>query len=181
MVNESKLDAYIKIAKILSGQSKCSMHKVAAIIINTRTLNIVSIGYNGTPSGYVNCNKLFKKTRDEFCVNMSLANYVDSGIVMNKIWNEVDEQKYKELHHLFSERFEVHAEQNALLKLIGTNCNVDDLCLISTLEPCYQCCKLIIASGIKEVIYIDKYERNSFNARKMLSEFGISCWQYNKS
>lgn len=51
MVDESKLDVYIKIAKILSGQSKCSMHKVAAIIINTRTLNIVSIGYNGTPSG----------------------------------------------------------------------------------------------------------------------------------
>ena len=65
MVDESKLDAYIEIAKILSGQSKCSMHKVAAIIINTRTLNIVSIGYNGTPSGYVNCNKLFKKISDE--------------------------------------------------------------------------------------------------------------------
>jgi dCMP deaminase len=49
----------------------------------------------------------------------------------------------------------VHAEANAIL---NANAKLDDSRIFVTLFPCNECAKLIIQSGIKEVIYLeDKY------------------------
>lgn len=49
----------------------------------------------------------------------------------------------------------VHAEANAIL---NATTNVKNASIYVTLFPCNECAKLIIQSGIKEVIYIsDKY------------------------
>ena len=50
----------------------------------------------------------------------------------------------------------VHAEPNAILNANGS---VDNCTLYVSLFPCNECAKLIIQSGIKEVIYLcDKYK-----------------------
>ncbi|MFA5543247.1 MAG: dCMP deaminase family protein [Bacilli bacterium] len=49
----------------------------------------------------------------------------------------------------------VHAEPNAIL---NATCPLDDCTLYVTLFPCNECSKLIIQSGIKEIVYLsDKY------------------------
>ena len=52
----------------------------------------------------------------------------------------------------------LHAEANAILKCAkhGTSCNESTLYL--TLSPCKECSKLIHQSGIKRVVFIEKYK-----------------------
>lgn len=74
----------------------------------------------------------------------------------------------------------VHAEANALLNAINSN-TVSGTRIYTTLFPCNECTKLLIQSGIKEVIYLsDKYSNKpSFIAsRKMLDYVKIKCTQF---
>lgn len=71
----------------------------------------------------------------------------------------------------------VHAEPNAILN--STN-KLDDATLYVTLFPCNECAKLIIQSGIKEIVYVsDKYNGSNDNvaSKRMLTAAGVKCRQ----
>lgn len=51
----------------------------------------------------------------------------------------------------------IHAEINLFAKLAASTGNSRDATLYLTLSPCYGCCKLIIQSGIKRVVYSEVY------------------------
>jgi len=73
----------------------------------------------------------------------------------------------------------VHAEPNAIL---NANATVENCIIYVTLFPCHECVKLIIQSGIKEIVYIsDKYNNSQSDkaAKKMLKAAGIKCRQIN--
>ena len=68
----------------------------------------------------------------------------------------------------------LHAEINALLKLDYNNPKNKTMYL--TLSPCENCAMAIINSGIKKVIYKEKYRDDS--GIKMLQSVGIKIEQY---
>lgn len=71
----------------------------------------------------------------------------------------------------------VHAEPNAILNATEP---LDDATLYVTLFPCNECAKLIIQSGIKEVVFLeDKYhDRDIFVAsRRMFDARGVTTRQ----
>ena len=73
----------------------------------------------------------------------------------------------------------VHAEPNAILN--STN-KLDNATIYVTLFPCNECAKLIIQSGIKEIVYVsDKYDGTNENtaSKKMLKSAGIKLRQMN--
>lgn len=51
----------------------------------------------------------------------------------------------------------LHAEANAITKLARSNNNSDGSTIYITASPCIECAKLIIQSGIKRVVYGEKY------------------------
>ena len=51
----------------------------------------------------------------------------------------------------------LHAEANAITKLARSSNNSDGSTLYVTAAPCIECSKLIIQSGIKRVVYAEKY------------------------
>ena len=51
----------------------------------------------------------------------------------------------------------LHAEANAITKLARSHNNSDGATLYVTASPCIECAKLIIQSGIKRVVYGEKY------------------------
>ncbi|MGD9886826.1 MAG: cytidine/deoxycytidylate deaminase family protein [Bacilli bacterium] len=68
----------------------------------------------------------------------------------------------------------VHAEPNAILNAISSlnNCTI-----YVTLFPCHECAKLIIQSGIKEVVFLsDKYSGtpSDLAAKKMFDSSGVT-------
>ena len=57
----------------------------------------------------------------------------------------------------FSKPYVLHAEANAITKLARSSNSSDGATLYVTASPCIECAKLIIQSGIKRVIYTEKY------------------------
>ena len=73
--------------------------------------------------------------------------------------------------------FVVHAEANAIL---NASQNLNDCKLFVTLFPCNECTKLIIQSGIKELVYVsNKDEGKDFKiaSRKMLEKAQVKLRQ----
>jgi dCMP deaminase len=51
----------------------------------------------------------------------------------------------------------LHAEANAITKVAKSNNSSDGATLYITTSPCMECAKLIIQSGIRRVVFSDKY------------------------
>ena len=51
----------------------------------------------------------------------------------------------------------LHAEANAITKLARSSNNSDGATIYITASPCIECARLIIQSGIKRVVYGEKY------------------------
>ena len=51
----------------------------------------------------------------------------------------------------------LHAEANAITKVAKSNNSSENATLYITTSPCLECSKLIIQSGIKRVVYSEKY------------------------
>jgi len=71
----------------------------------------------------------------------------------------------------------VHAEPNAILNSISS---LDGCSIYVTLFPCHECVKLIIQSGIKEIVYMsDKYSgtESSIAGKRMLASANVKCRQ----
>lgn len=74
----------------------------------------------------------------------------------------------------------VHAEPNAIL---NANSSLENCTLYVSLFPCNECAKLIIQSGIKEIIYMDdKYDGtpSDIASKKMLDAAGIKYRKIDK-
>ncbi len=53
----------------------------------------------------------------------------------------------------------LHAEANAITKVAKSNNSSDNSTLYVTTSPCLECAKLIIQSGIKRVVFCDRYHK----------------------
>ena len=51
----------------------------------------------------------------------------------------------------------LHAEANAITKIARSNNSSNGATMYVTASPCIECAKLIIQSGIKRVVYSEKY------------------------
>ena len=51
----------------------------------------------------------------------------------------------------------LHAEANAITKIARSGNSSDGATMYVTASPCIECAKLIIQSGIKRVVYSEKY------------------------
>lgn len=67
----------------------------------------------------------------------------------------------------------LHAEANAITKIAKSGNNSDCATLYVTTSPCLECAKLIIQSGIKRVVYSEKYR--VYDGVKLLDRAGIEC------
>tara|TARA_B100000963_G_scaffold217120_1_gene189323 strand:- start:215 stop:706 length:492 start_codon:yes stop_codon:yes gene_type:complete len=58
------------------------------------------------------------------------------------------------------EQFTIHAEQNAICDAANRGVSMDKALAYITHYPCINCFKLLIAAGIKGVIYLDDYKND---------------------
>ncbi len=133
---------FINIAKEIASASNCVSKKVGAVIVKNG--RILSTGYNGTPSGYVNCSTH---------------------------WGA----KYTKEHHEWSKTYEIHAEMNAIIWAAREGIRIDGATIYVTLEPCSDCSKNLIASGIRRIVYQTAYEHtNSDVVSKFIKDNHVS-------
>lgn len=133
---------FMDIAHVVARRSNCIRRQVAALIV--RDTRVISTGYNGTPRGVRNCF-------EGGCPRC--ASDAPSG---------------KDL----SECLCSHAEENAITQAACHGIAVGGAAIYSTMSPCLQCAKMIINSGIREVIYESEYEFHEVT-KSILSEAGV--------
>ena len=71
----------------------------------------------------------------------------------------------------------LHAEANAITKIARSNNSSDGATLYVTASPCIECAKLIIQSGIKRVVYSEKYRLE--DGLELLKRVGIEVMYLN--
>ena len=133
---------FMDIARMVSRRSNCIKRQVAAVIIKDK--RIISTGYNGTPRGIKNCN-------EGGCPRC--GSFGPSGASLGDC--------------LCS-----HAEENAITQSAYHGMNLKGACLYTTFSPCLICTKMIINSGIVEVIYDAHYPLVDV-ANRLLKEAGV--------
>ncbi len=134
---------FMNIAQVVSLRGNCIKRKVAAIIVKDN--RVISTGYNGTPRGITNCN-------EGGCPRC----------------NELDESG-KDLDECIC----AHAEENAIAQASYHGASLKDATLYTTYSPCLRCTKLIINSGVAEVVYNQAYSIEE-RPLELLKESGIN-------
>lgn len=148
---------FINVMEILTKRSSCIKLKTAALIVHDT--QILSIGYNGTFPGDVECNNYWFEYYKTTSQSISFAD-----------WCKTDE--FRSLHRKWSLANEIHAEANAL-KWISRKDTKD--CVMYTLySPCDLCAKDIIAHNIKTVYYKHLYKHGEESLKK-LDKYGVKC------
>ncbi len=82
--------------------------------------------------------------------------------------------EYTSEHHEWSKTYEIHAEMNAIIWAAREGISIKGATIYVTLEPCSDCSKNIIASGIKRIVYNKAYEHtNSDIVTKFIKDNGV--------
>ncbi len=69
--------------------------------------------------------------------------------------------EYTKDHHDWSKTYEIHAEMNAIIWAARKGISIEGGTIYVTLEPCSECSKNLIASGIKRIVYEKSYEHTN--------------------
>jgi dCMP deaminase len=140
--------AFMDCAITFSGLSSAVRAQVGSIIVKDN--RIISIGYNGMPSGW-----------DNECED-TLVSY-DERDAHNPL--DVREWTYdsntKQYSALKTKPEVLHAEANAITKVAKSPESCEGAAIFCTHMPCIECAKLIHQCGITEVYY-----NNDYNASK---------------
>ena len=141
-MKEKWVRAYMDTAERFAQLSSAIRLKVGAIVVKDD--RIISIGYNGMPSGWDN--------------NCEDKIYCDDGD-----WREQTDKLHDEwiTYKLKSKPEVLHAETNAIAKLAKSNESGLGATMFITHAPCLDCAKLIYQSGIGSVLYRDSYRNTA--------------------
>ena len=137
---------FMNIAQVVASRSNCLKRHVAAVIVKDK--RIISTGYNGTPRGIRNCS-------EGGCPRCN--SFAESG-------TKLDECVCS------------HGEENAIVQASYHGISIKDATIYTTFSPCLMCTKMIINSGMKEVVYNSNYPMSDV-PRALLKEAGISVRQ----
>jgi dCMP deaminase len=132
---------FLQIAKYVATRSTCLRRKVGAVLV--RDKRILTTGYNGAPKNVAHC-------LDVGCLREKLK--VPSG----------------ERHELCRG---LHAEMNAIIQAAIHGVRIDGSILYCTTMPCSLCAKMLINSGVAEIVaesgYSDSLASELLNEAKV--------------
>lgn len=138
---ESLDSIFMALAETMSTRSSCLRHHVGAVLVKSNT--VVSMGYNGAPSGVKHCIEVG-------CLRKKMA--IPSGTRTELCRG-------------------AHAEANAIIQAARNNVSTTGAVIYSTSLPCAYCCKVIINAKIAKVFY--KREYGDTLGKQLLEEAGI--------
>lgn len=121
---------FMRVAGIISEAGTCSRLQVGAVIVRDR--RVVSVGYNGAPSGMPHCSH---RGVEGYKVEIHGPPVPPPGPCT----------------------IAVHAEANAICFAAKNGISTDKASLYTTDSPCLKCAELIVNAGIIEVIYEREY------------------------
>jgi len=134
------------IAEQVSGRSTCLRRHIGAVIVKDK--RILATGYNGVPSGLAHCEEV-GCLREQRGIPSGTRHELCRGI---------------------------HAEQNAVIQSARYGIAIDGSTVYCTHQPCILCAKILINSGITDIVFRDAYPDPL--SEELLAEAGITPRQH---
>ena len=156
------INAFMDVAERFADLSSATRAKVGAIIVKDN--RIISIGYNGMPSGWDNECETVERWND-------VPHMREKYEKMGATFHDVSQGAYWTLRK--SKPEVLHAETNAIAKVAQSSESCKDAVIFCTHMPCIQCAKLIYQSGIKHVYYKITYDAAIGSGLEFLERSGI--------
>ena len=163
------IDYFMDVAERTSQLSHAIRLQVGAIIVKDD--RIISIGYNGMPSGWDNdC--------EDRVWDPGAGGWLDpeefNAMYPYESWHKEAERNVR--YGLKTKQEVLHAETNAIAKLAKSNESGVGATLFITHAPCLDCAKLIYQSGINNVLYRNTYR--SDDGINFLNKSGVNVTQH---
>jgi len=156
------VSAFMDCAERFAQLSSAKRAKVGAIIVKDN--RIISIGYNGMPSGWDNECETVETWND---VPHMRTKYEEMGAKFH-------ESPHGSTWSILKSKLEVlHAETNAIAKVAQSSESCKDAVLFCTHAPCIECAKLIHQSGISKVYYKIEYNAAKGSGIDFLQNSGV--------
>lgn len=169
-MKEKLKQAYMKTAETFAELSHARRLHVGAIVVKED--RVISIGYNGMPSGWDNnCED------KEWCSagGWLSPEEIEEGWPYEGTYLDIDGNEVQGRYRLKTKPEVLHAETNALAKLAKSTESGEGADIFITHAPCLDCAKLIYQSGIKRVFFGAAYRDDS--GTKFLKASGITVEQ----
>ena len=168
MTKKEKYDnMFMHIANISANMSYAKRKKVGSVL--TKDNRVLINSWNGTISGTDNECEYYSDNEYTEIQELLLPKNSDEkyakDLCTQQDWKYEKCEKYSDESNILKYREKklitkpevIHAEANALMYAAKNGICTKDCTLYVTLSPCIECAKLIIQSGIKKVIYKEKY------------------------
>jgi len=133
---------FMSIAKVVAMRGNCIKRKVAAVLVKDK--RVVSTGYNGTPRGVANCS-------EGGCPRCNRLGVSGTDL---------------------TECLCSHAEENSIVQAAYHGVSIKGATMYSTYSPCLICTKMIINSGIEEVVFSESYSMDEV-PMELLKQAGV--------
>lgn len=139
------LNYYMQVAELTADLSRAKRQQVGAIVVKQD--RIISIGFNGTPSGW-----------DNECETRQYMQDAGGWLAAEEIaeqWPHIDHDQGR--YRLITKPEVLHAEANALMKLASSTESGEGATMFCTHAPCMECAKMVYQAGISELYYRNEY------------------------
>lgn len=126
-------DAYfLGVTQEVARRATCDRGRSGCVIVKDK--RILATGYVGSPSGLDHCDDTGHMLRDVIAPDGSISKHCIRTI---------------------------HAEQNAICQASKFGIPLEGATLYCTMEPCFNCAKMIVNCGIKKVVCQNKYHQGA--------------------
>ena len=155
------IKAHMQVAETYAKLSTARRLQVGALIVKED--RIISIGYNGMPSGWDN------NCEDKDYMSVDAGGWLDPNEIYER-WpfeetaiaaNDNESFEITRRYCLKTKPEVLHAEANAIAKVARSPESSEGAVIFITHAPCIECAKLVFQSGIKQVFYRDNYRNTT--------------------
>jgi dCMP deaminase len=142
--NRPSWDEYfMNIARAVALRATCDRGKSGCVLVKNK--RILSTGYVGSPIGLPHCDEI--------------------GHFMKTVY---DKEGHESQHCVRT----THAEMNAIVQAARHGISIDGATIYCKMEPCLDCAKAIINSGVKRVVCERKYHAAE-TTREFFKDAGV--------
>lgn len=151
---------FIEMARLVSTRGTCDRAKVGSVIVKDK--RVLATGYNGSLPGQPHCDdgkppRYICIACDYYC---ECQKDYEKGVVSVCPNCGMKLEYYPRTDHDMEEGHcvrVIHSEANAIAQAAKLGHSVDGASIYCTHLPCWNCYKLLVSAGIKEIVYAESY------------------------
>ena len=158
-MNKRMTDFFMSVAHDAANMSRAQRLQVGAVIVQDDE-DIIGYGWNGTPRGWDN------NCEDKKYMNRDAGGWLNPDELelmwpLTEIETSGDFAGESVRYKLVTKPEVLHAESNALAKVMRSTRSAKGATMFVTHAPCLECSKIMSQAGITKVVYEQDYRDSS--------------------